>query len=84
MGSPVVRSTGRARSATREEKVEEAIDDSRERDENVGGVSSLCSDERARYTGLAAAARSRSGYYECSSRAFLKPLGQNLQTRVER
>jgi hypothetical protein len=38
----------RLRVDAREEEVEEAIDDSRERDEGGGGVASLYSDERAR------------------------------------
>jgi hypothetical protein len=38
----------RLRVDAREEELEEAIDDSRERDEDGGGVASLRSDERAR------------------------------------
>ena len=38
----------RLRVDAREEELEETIDDSRDHDEDGGGVASLCSDERAR------------------------------------
>ena len=47
-GASDVGGDDRLRVDEREEEVDEAIDDSRERDEDGGGVASLCSDERAR------------------------------------
>lgn len=47
-GASDVGGDDRLRVDEREEEIEEAIDDSREHDEDGGGVASLCSDERAR------------------------------------